>query len=443
MLKKSAPMPVAPPPPEARPPTGRPVEIRIPRWAYVFALLLLVASWCVTGYILGRPRMAAFLSHETKHIRRSDPGGDRARIFMADQGPWGEIELTRVDIEPPDAFLGEFATKQADVIWSFTGYTPEQLEATIREIGMDHHDQAVLLDRARWKVEETGIQVRPGDDLIVRLRPGHRERLYAKLAACGGNPRQELPVAFNPRFVDERFENCSMSPEAIRMVRGMIYPRGSVLLFSDTQTALNRLNSEGDRIRLLKTISRKTALVGRLLVDPTTDLNVLMAYWGKGGRAKDLEPLLSSLARVPGGCAIDLVHLMGQFARQRVYTFPFPSTDPLANREDCHWTALNFFQLTPDDSLTQPTRVMEVIDRDYYPLPGAPRFGDLVFLMKPNSEVAHSCVYIAEQIVFTKNGASADQPWLLMSLPYLLDSYTAFQPTNAALQVIYYRKRDQ
>ncbi len=429
---------VAPP----APPAARAVEFRMPRWVFALVLLTLVVPWGVAGYLLGMPRVRLFFDRHAHLPRRSDAGAAVARVFMADPGPWGEIELTRMDIEPPDPFV-KVPDQQAPTTWHFTGYTPERLEALIRSLGLKSDEQAKLLNRSSWVSTDTEIAMVPGDRFIEGIGAAPRERLYAALAAAGGNPSHEKPFYFNPNFLDERFENCNLTPETIHTIRRMIYPRGNVMLFADLTAALNLTPDPGERLRMIKTLSRKTALVGRLLVTPTTDVRSLVDYWGAAGRAKDIEPLLTSLARVPGGCAIDIVHLMSQFARQRIYTYPYPSEDQIVSREDCHWTALNFFLPTPDPDLTDAQHVMQRIQQDYYPLPGDPRYGDVMFFMKPSGEVAHSAVYIAEQVVFTKNGATPDQPWILMSLPYLHDCYNAFQPTNQPLQIVYYRKKDR
>jgi hypothetical protein len=45
--------------------------------------------------------------------------------------------------------------------------------------------------------------------------------------------------------------------------------------------------------------------------------------------------------------------------------------------------------------------------------------GDLVFLINKKDEVIHSAVYIADDLVFTKNGINFAQPWILMRIPNL------------------------
>jgi hypothetical protein len=174
-------------------------------------------------------------------------------------------------------------------------------------------------------------------------------------------------------------------------------------------------------------------------VSPATDTKALAAYWGKEGRAKDIVPLLESLRRVPGGAELDVAHLLPPMARQRLYTYPFPSEDQIELKRDCTWTALNFFDETPDDRFCDPKEAMAELRSKYYPIKDTPTFGDVICLLGPDNRILHSAVYIADRIVFTKNGGYFSQPWLLMDFRDMVARYS-----NArGLEVRAYRlKRD-
>ena len=47
------------------------------------------------------------------------------------------------------------------------------------------------------------------------------------------------------------------------------------------------------------------------------------------------------------------------------------------------------------------------------------------------------CVYLADEVVFTKNGRDKIEPWVLMKLPDMLAWYKAKEP----VQVAVYRAR--
>jgi hypothetical protein len=56
--------------------------------------------------------------------------------------------------------------------------------------------------------------------------------------------------------------------------------------------------------------------------------------------------------------------------------------------------------------------------------------------------IIHSCVYLADNIVYSKNGANHTAPWLLATIPEVLSTYSAYIPTNETLKVLYYRNKN-
>jgi len=127
--------------------------------------------------------------------------------------------------------------------------------------------------------------------------------------------------------------------------------------------------------------------------------------------------------------------LIPQFARMRLYTYPFPSEDPVVLRQDCYWTAMNFFNAVPDDRFINPAYTKQVLMADYYPVQSELTFGDVVFLFDSKGQVLHSAVYLADDVVFTKNGAHYNEPWTLMKLEDML----AYYPSDEPLRINAYR----
>lgn len=125
---------------------------------------------------------------------------------------------------------------------------------------------------------------------------------------------------------------------------------------------------------------------------------------------------------------MDVTHLLSAFARKRLYTFPPMSDDPLDPRRDCHWTAFNFFNDPPDDHFCDMHYTEQIVSRDYQQVTGPWRLGDIIVLYHPNGQVMHSAVYLADDLVFTKNGGAKVQPWIYMRLDDMLANYTACCP---------------
>jgi hypothetical protein len=120
---------------------------------------------------------------------------------------------------------------------------------------------------------------------------------------------------------------------------------------------------------------------------------------------------------------IDINLLLPALCRERLYTFPSLS-DAIGGRlPDCNWTALNFFSEKPEpyflDSKTSSIEIKE----GYVALAQPSALGDLICFISPTGEVFHSCVYLADDIVFTKNGESPFAPWILMKLKNVAARY--------------------
>ena len=143
-------------------------------------------------------------------------------------------------------------------------------------------------------------------------------------------------------------------------------------------------------------------------------MEALAAYWGVNGRRKDITPLLESMRRVEGGCGINLICLLPNFARERLYNHPYTTMDPAATKQDCFWSAFNFFKDVPDDRFNDMAYVRRVLDAEYYKILEPSQLGDLILLTTHDMTVVHAAAYVADDLVFTKNGSAYTQPWILM-----------------------------
>ena len=132
-----------------------------------------------------------------------------------------------------------------------------------------------------------------------------------------------------------------------------------------------------------------------------------------------------ALAKVPGGGSVTISYLLPPFARLRLYTFANPATDPAAARENCYWTAMNFFNETPDPRFLDLGTTVQVLATDYLKTESLPTYGDLIALNDGAGELIHLCVYLADGVVFTKNGSDYLQPWVLMKIPDMMKYYSA------------------
>jgi hypothetical protein len=214
------------------------------------------------------------------------------------------------------------------------------------------------------------------------------------------------------------------------------------VFFADLGRVLSEIDSESERVELTRAVAEEPTFLMKLRVRHGQDVSKLAAYWGKGKRNKDVEPLLESLSRLPADHAIDVAHLLPAFARRRLYTYSQPSESAEAAMFDCHWTAMNFFKETPDAEPMTPPMLVNRLAEEYYPIYGDLQLGDLVLYMVETPDagdvLVHSAVHIADQVVFTKNGSRSTRPWMFMKMADMQDYYAFGRP----VKVRYYRHRD-
>src|SRR5262249_14260033 len=105
---------------------------------------------------------------------------------------------------------------------------------------------------------------------------------------------------------------------------------------------------------------------------------------------------------------------------------------------DCHWTSLNFFNEVPDDRMADSKFAASYLMANYYQVGKPTAYGDIVLLLDANGNAIHSAVYLADDIVFTKNGNNFAQPWMLMRMKDLTSRYVSDQPPR----ILAYRNKN-
>ncbi len=358
-------------------------------------------------------------------------------VYECRPGPWGDLQYTRIVIEPPEEFLAsDYATPDA-VRWVFPGYDDHRLAQLWDAAGLTGPQRQQLAAGTRRDPASGALVVVPPADLVLALSAPARTVIYSALSVFPENPDQQEPFRFRAANGAEWFANSGLDPATITLVKSLLYRRGASLLFSDHDLVLPRLPTREERLTLVRTLARKSTVLVQLRVTPRSDIETLSNYWGRGPHRKDVRSLLRSIAHRPEGTLIDISHLLPRFARARIFTYPAASDHAGDVNYDCHWTSLNFFNDPPDNRFADADTVTHVLETEYAPVSGPRLLGDILVFFRPDGKAIHSCVYIADEIVFSKNGSSQVMPWILMALPDVV----AFYPSDPPLRVVAYRRR--
>jgi hypothetical protein len=346
--------------------------------------------------------------------------------------PWGELIVHDIQLECPD----EYVAYEADTnnigraCWSFARQSREEVSALLQKCGFDTNQLQHALSPAVFSLAPTNTAIHPDDDLVFSLSPETRERLYLALARDPVNYYTCWPYRLSQKDFEDWSHERKLSPVAVQEIRKLSYERNGLLLFSDYPTVLNRLKNEQERLALAEVLSRSPACLVRLCIRPDTDVDKLLAYWGRGALAKEVKevrPLLRSLQCLSRGGTLSLLYLLPALARERLNTFPMPSKpgNPIIN---CHWTALNFFAEMPEPSLADPANVETVLNTRYYKIAKPSLYGDVVIIRNARNKILHSAIHLADDLIYTKNGETELQPWVITRLQNIINEYTYNYP---------------
>lgn len=351
-------------------------------------------------------------------------------------GPWGDVRYTRITIAPTlEVIPPEVLTIAREDRWYFPDISITQLAELLVDAQLESSHRKALLETVRAVDAIRGFALTPSTELIRTMAPTSRRVIYNHLAQHRLNLSRMNAFRFHGSDVSDWLGAVSLQPRTRELVEPLIYRTEHMLFFADLAHVLPQIDDEAERLRLTQALAAESTMLLKLHVRQGQDIEPLVAWWGQGGRAKDIRPLLQSLARQPGGGSIDIVHLLPRFARARLYTYAADPGDlPGSDSRDCHWSALNFFNAEADDRYANADFVAATIANEFVEV-DQPRFGDLVVFME-GDEVFHSAVYLADDVLFTKNGTRFSRPWMLTPLAAMKDFY----PRTAAVQVRYLRR---
>jgi hypothetical protein len=357
--------------------------------------------------------------------RVSAPGDVVENETAESEGAWGTLQSFYVYIAAPDQVLAHFQVPSAITTWNFYGKTADEVAALLDRPGIPAEHREALLDRSRWVTTDDCIQVVPSRAAVLSLPRDIRASLYEVLGQWEPNEFQNAPYFVPDGNVDTWLARSGLREDLIAAVRAMAYPNGRATCFSDVSVLVSMTSTHGEARQLLKALSRTRTAILRLRLDERSDIERIRRYWSAGeANQKDFVPLLESIATNVAVNHLDIIHLLPPYARKLLYTYPHPSLAVAGRYPDCHWTCLNFFNYRPENRLIDTEGARAFVLEDFVPGEEPYRFGDVLFFVDDGGNAIHSCVYLADGFVFTKNGANVISPWLIMKLPEVLDRYS-------------------
>ena len=324
------------------------------------------------------------------------------------------------------------------VIWRFPNTGLVEFSSLLDRLSLPGPLAGQLMSLAQIDASSRGMVVRPSRELVMRLTRQSRGELYAALCGYMANEDQQKQFVFRGVSTDQWFDRASISPKTRELVEPLIYHRDGFMYFADLRSIAGSVTPRSELPELVKTLARDATVIVHLKLNADSDIESLVRYWGVGGRAGEIRPILESLITNDGERRLNIVHLLPPLARRKLYTYSDRLDSKTRPRRDCNWTVANFFNETPDDKFCDPRQVAQMLRNDCTEIRGDLQLGDIAVVLNANNMSIHSAVHIADDIFFHKCGPGASAPWTLARKEDLVNYY----PRIGKVSLRYYRRKD-
>lgn len=356
-------------------------------------------------------------------LRGQEPGPIRlglgwdSDVRSCNPGPWGELDYYPTILEAPDHVVEFVPSPSERTSWFFPGKSLEQIKSLFREAALSPDLEALIFDASLSVSGGPPYRLYPPVRVIDNLTPLNREVIYRELRRWSENRYYHEPIIIESGDVRSWFEGAALSSETVSRIERYAYRIGRSTAFSDVSAVMSGIGTDAEERAFLKALTRTRALVLRLRVTPDSDTEALKDYWSAGHKKKDILPFFESISYTPGIERVDAIHLVPPGARKHLNTFPSLSLGISGQFPGSFWTTLNFTRYRPlpdfDDEEYARAWLAKFYDNAIPPL----RYGDiLLYQQSEESPPFHACIYIADDIVYTKNGRSVLEPFMLMKI---------------------------
>lgn len=359
-------------------------------------------------------------------------------VWTSKSKSYGDLTIRAIYLEAPAYLLELVGKPSSKPRWAFAGGTESSVRDLFKRAGLPADMQARLLDPAQRLQQDGALVLFPLVEDLLAIKPEARAIVYQELAKCELNEFHQNPVFIVGADLEDWLRQSRLSERQKDILRKMVYGRGRALAFSDIRTLLLFAQTPEEVNQVFRTVTRTRSLMVMLRLPANADLPGMLDYWTGGFVDADTRPLLEAATLRDSVTDIDVTHLLPALARRRVYTFPTLDQAVNGRLPDCHWSSLNFFRNTAKSYYLDTRLAAGALLNEYTPVSAPYRFGDVLTFIAGDS-VLHSCVFIADDIVYTKNGENILAPWVLQRMD---DVMAIYQP-DASVRIQGYRLKPE
>lgn len=360
-------------------------------------------------------------------------------VEVGETGPWGTLESYKVRLSCPSDYLGAFSIPSEMTSWVLPQVDTAELKELLFNAGLTSDQINYLLTDHQVIQGDGSLRFFPSPTVVLGMSQNMRSTLYRFLSRYPENTFHRRPAFLNTSNVTRYFLDSNLQDDTLEKIALLAYPSpsGYGYFLSDVPFLMRNIESTEAERNILNALLRVPALVVRLHLNGESSVDDLASYWNAGFKNKQIRPLIESVIANPQVDRLDACHLLPPHARQNLNRFPNQS-DALGGRyPDWFWTCYNFFRFNPIDVYADSKDFVSLFESEFLSVPRAPyQFGDLIVL-KSQEEIVHGAIYIADNIVYTKNGSSPVSPTIFMKLRDLV----AYHDLTGDIVLQHYRNK--
>lgn len=346
----------------------------------------------------------------------------KRELIRTAPGPWGAIEYYRIPLDAPEESLNLLTLPSQQVEWNFPPGGRSVVRSMSLAAGVDPAEVDRIISGSIFMQTPNATRVFPSDETVLAIPHQSRIIFYKMLSGLPDNQFYTRPVYIDSENLSAWFSGINIPRDAIEDVSILAYrtPHNRGFFFSDAPLLLRRALSTRDEQAIVRGIYRKQSLIAQIRINKDSPMDQLVQYWMADYKNKAVLPILEAAITGKDEGTVDLTHLLPSTARQLLNRYPEPGDGITGRYPDWFWTCYNFFRFTPKNVYVDSPDRMALLLQEFTPAAHPLQFGD-VLLLYSGSELIHGCVHIADEIVYTKNGADIFSPWVMMRLDDVVD----------------------
>ena len=302
---------------------------------------------------------------------------------------------------------------QSSKQWIFKNANLNDVHSIFLKAGLNQEICNKLLANTTTSHDGKSLVTTPPYAVLWRFTPEIRAKLYPLIGKHSDNEMYSQPICFNSNNSDEWLYKSSLSKKLLEKLSSLVYVEKEICYISDIHLILPLINTNDEQNDLLQTLYRTKALDVYLKIKEGQDVSKIADYWGNLGRNKLIKPMLERISENPREGKINIAELLPTIPQNRLNTYSGIEEFEM-DYKDCHWTTINFFNNAPDERYYMLPELFSFIKSISKPLKNAQlKFGDIICIYDENNELTHSCTFIADNLVLTKNGMGNLKPFVL------------------------------